>query len=63
MSDLRTRITDAILSIGTVEPCCAHMAADKVIAALGLRLDDKVIPLCEDGCRMFRWVTEWTADV
>ena len=36
MSDLRARIANAILSIGTVDSCCAYMAADKIIAEFGM---------------------------
>lgn len=68
MSDptLRVRIADAILGLGTVDACCAYMAADAVITDLGLRTERQTVdPDCPDGCpaiHLSRYLTDWTVD-
>ena len=61
MSDLRTRISDAVLWLGGFCRGDANELADAVIAELGLKLDKELGPDSQ-GRKFRRYVTDWKAD-
>lgn len=64
--DLRTRIAAIIESVGTIDGCCADLAAKAVIGELGLTQETDYgttypnVPVTDR--KYTRHVTEWTAE-